>query len=140
VRIGLPEDGAIVGRGWSQRQVAPGGEAFRWSESDVSSFLITLEGPTDYRLRLEGQACRHPDGFAQTIRFAANGLSLGARTLRDTPTVLELEAPAEAWRAGLNEVTLHYAWYLSRQEAYGGEDAPLSAWRLRKVVLEPSRP
>jgi len=140
VSIGTPEDGAVVGRGWSPRQSGADGRPFRWSEGLVSSLLVTLPSPAPYRLHFEGVACRHPGGRAQTFAIEVNGHAAGEVSLAQGSVAQEIGVPASAWREGLNEITLRYAWSLPRTEAETVGEREGSAWRLQVFALRQESP
>ena len=70
MRVGSPEEGAALGRGWSRVEE---GETGRWAEGEDATLLPTLTAPADRTLRLRGAAARHPGGLAQIVEVEVNG-------------------------------------------------------------------
>jgi hypothetical protein len=135
VRVGTPEDAAVLGRGWS-RPAEPGG---RWAQQDEATLLVTLVGPADRSLRLRGAAARHPGGREQDVAVEVNGSPAGRLRLDAAGRSWEVLVPASSWREGLNEVRFRAAWRLSRQEAWAAGEPPFVGFRLDEVAVEPVR-
>jgi hypothetical protein len=135
VRLGTPEDGAILGRGWSRPLAGPAG---RWAEADETTLLVTLTAPADRWLRLRGAAARHPEGREQVVRVEVGGRPAGEFTLSPAGRSWEVLVPAASWVTGLNEVRFLPAWRLLRQEAWAVDEPPFVGWRLETVAIEPA--
>lgn len=136
VRVGSPEDAAVMGRGWSRPVASEAGG--RWAEEDEATLLVTLTAPADRRLRLRGEAPRHPEGREQVVAVQVNGHPAGRFRLTPEGTSWGAVVPAAAWRPGLNEVRLRSAWRLSREEAWATDQAPFVGWKLEELAIEPA--
>jgi len=136
LRMGSPEDAAVLGRGWSR--VEEGG-AGRWAQGEEATLLFTLTTPVDRRLRLRGMAPRDPGARTQSVWVEVNGEDAGSLSLTPEERVWEAVVPAASWRPGLNEVRFRAAWSLSRKEAWAVDQPPFAAWRLEEIAVEPVR-
>lgn len=134
LRIGSPEDAAVLGRGWSR---AEEGETGRWAVGEDATLLPTLTDPVDRRLRLRGAAARDPGARAQSVWVEVNGRAAGSLSLTPGGRAWEAVVPAAAWRPGLNEIRFRAAWRLSRKEAWAAGQPPFAAWRLEEIGVEP---
>lgn len=132
LRIGSPEDAAVLGRGWSR---AEEGGAGRWAEGEDATLFFTLTAPVDRFLRLRGAAARDPGARTQSVRVEVNGDAAGSLSLTGQERVWEAVVPAAAWRPGLNEVRFRAAWSLSRKEAWAVDQPPFAAWRLEEIAV-----
>ena len=134
LRIGSPEDAAVLGRGWSRVEE---GESGRWAEGEDATLLFTLTAaPVDRKLRLRGAAARDPGARAQSVWVEVNGQDVGSLSLTPAGRAWEAIVPAAVWRPGLNEVRFRAAWRLSRKEAWAVEQPPFAAWRLEEIAVE----
>ena len=136
LRFGTADALAYLGRGWSPIDE----EGFRWSDGAVSTLLVPLQAPLDYRVRLRGTPSRHPEHLPQTIDVRVNGRSAGAVTLTGETTDRELLVPAPYWRKGINEVAFAYAWTVEAREVYRTREARRLAWKAEEVELLPAAP
>jgi hypothetical protein len=134
LRIGSPEDAAVVGRGWSR---AEEGGAGRWAEGEDATLLLTLTPPVDRRLRLRGASARSPDARTQSVSVEVNGRRTGSLSLTPEGRTWEVLVPAAAWRSGLNEIRFRPAWRLSRKEAWAVDELPYAAWKLEEIAVGP---
>jgi len=135
LRIGSPEDAAVLGRGWSRVEE---GETGRWAESEDATLLFTLTAPADRRLSLRGAAARNPGGLAQIVEVEVNGPRVGRVTLTPEGQSWEARVPADGWRPGLNEIRFRAAWRLSRKEAWAVDQPPFVGWRLEEIAIGPA--
>jgi hypothetical protein len=135
LEVGSSSDEHHLGRGWSVRERSPAGKTFRWSEGDQSSWLVHLYGPFHYRLRVEGEPARSPDGEPQVVVVQINGRGAGAMSFSDGASVQEILIPPPFWRAGLNEIAFRYRYTVRADETYGGADPRLIALRLERLEL-----
>ena len=78
LKIGSPEDAAVLGRGWSRVEE---GESGRWAEGEDATLLFTLTDPVDRRLRLRGAAARDPGARTQSVSVEVNGEAAGSLSL-----------------------------------------------------------
>ena len=134
LRIGSPEDAAVLGRGWSR---AEEGENGRWAEGEDATLLFTLTAPVDRRLRLRGAAVRDPGARVQSVSVEVNGEAVGSLSLTPEGQSWEAVVPAATWRPGLNEIRFRPAWRLSRKEAWAVDQPPFVGWRLEEIAIGP---
>jgi hypothetical protein len=136
LRMGAPEDAAVLGRGWFR---AEAGETGRWAVGEDATLLFTLTTPVDRRLRLRGTASRDAGARKQLVWVEVNGRAAGSLSLTPAGRAWEAVVPAAAWRPGLNEIRFRAAWRLSRKEAWEVDEPPFAAWRLEEVAVGPVR-
>jgi hypothetical protein len=136
IALGSPQDGTILGRGWSAPSHPPGGAPCRWSIDQESTLIVPLRAPVGRRLRLQGAASRTPEHRSQTVAILVNGESPATLTVPRRSTVFDIDVPARFWKTGLNVIMFRYAWTQGAREGTTGGPVG-SAWRLERVELAP---
>jgi hypothetical protein len=140
IEVGSPGDRYFLGYGWSGPEVMPAGESFRWSVDSESTWLVPLFEPYDYRLRLTGEAARHPEGQRLVVALVVNRNRAAAITFTEGWQTVETTIPASFWRDGLNEISLRYGWTVEAGSVYGTEDPRQVALRLGRLELQIVKP
>src|SRR5262249_42511950 len=134
--VGTDGDEWLLGEGWHAPE-RDGAVTFRWADSRAA-----LRLPPDHaappRVQIRLHAFAYPNAPAQTLTFDANGhscLPTDVSAAGATPGVvsgawqtIECTLPAGAWRAGVNRVTLQFAYAQRPMDVGAGADArPLAA-------------
>jgi hypothetical protein len=118
----------LLGDGWHAPE-KEGAITFRWAASPAT-LRIPLDHAATLRVQVRLHAFAYPGGAAQTVTILANGKSEGCLALPVTPDwqTLECTLDRSAWRAGVNEVELRFA-YAQRpvDVGAGGDVRPLAA-------------
>ena len=135
IDVGTSFDRYFLGRGWSHPETTPAGIPFRWSDGVSSSWLVYLFAPYPYRLRLQGEPSRSPDGAPQIIGLEVNGKRAGVLTLGRGATSAEAVVAAPFWKAGLNEIVFRYGYTVRADEVYRGSDPRRLGIRLERLEL-----
>ena len=120
------DDEPLIGEGWH----GPEREAnitFRWATTPA-----TIRIPLDHSSTLRVQVRLHAFAFqgapAQTLTVSSNGRSCGPIPLDANWQTVECTLDADAWRGGVNTLTLQFAWARRPMEVgLGGDQRPLSA-------------
>ena len=118
-------DAWLLGEGWHAAE-RDGAATYRWAASPA-----TVRIPLDHAARLRVQVRLHSFAYAgappQTLRLSANGAECQVPVTPDWQTV-ECALDADAWRAGVNVLTLRFA-YAQRpiDVGAGGDTRPLAA-------------
>ena len=136
IDVGGAGDRFFLGRGWSVPETEPDGRSYRWSLGGESTWLVSLFGPLDYRMRLTGEASRHPQNRDQSIGIEINGRRASRLTLGTGWQTLDVRVPADFWKEGLNEIRLIYGWTVEAGEAYGTADRRQIGYRLSELELQ----
>jgi hypothetical protein len=100
--LDLGSDDGAFGAGWHLAEL-DGGVPFRWTLGEARLF-IRLDAGTALRVTLDASPAAVPP---PAIRLDVNGLSLAERTMTAGVAGYSWDVPADAWRAGLNQVVLH---------------------------------
>jgi hypothetical protein len=140
LRIGSPEDAAVLGRGWSAPADDAGGRPFRWSIGPESTLLVTLTPPETRVLALGATGVRRLDGTPQVVDLLVNGRLVRRLELSPPSAEQVVVVRREFWAAGLNEITLASAWQLDPADARALGEAPGSGFRLAAFALRPAGP
>ncbi|MGH9459913.1 MAG: hypothetical protein ACRD1X_01755 [Vicinamibacteria bacterium] len=135
IDVGSEEDRFFLGRGWSVRE-EEGGESYRWSVGDDSTWLVPLFEPFDYQLRLTGEASRNDASWSQPVSIEVNGRRAASLSLVEGWQTREVTVPASFWREGVNEIRLVYGWTVNAGTIYGNADSREIACRLTQLELE----
>ena len=127
VDVGL-EDDWLLGDGWHAPE-KEGVITFRWAGSPAT-LRIPLDHSATLRLQVRLHAFSYPGAQAQTLTIVANGKTEGCTALpvpADWQT-LECTLDRSAWRAGVNQLELRFA-YAQRpvDVGAGGDLRPLAA-------------
>lgn len=138
VYLGPGGDG-YFGSGWRNSDPAPAGYHRRMARANAS-LLLPIEQPAAITIRLSIEALHGAD----TVALSLNGRDAASRDLASGWNALAWEFDAAAWRAGLNELTIHAGTRAGSasaaevvREATAAGQAP--SLRIRSVVLDWNR-
>jgi choline-sulfatase len=119
--LGTPEARALLREGWGQDET-DGGRTFVWSDGPESKLELFLAVPRDVPLTLRGTPYSAPGAPAQEVTLLLNGETVGRFTASPTGEEARVVLPESELRAGMNSLTLRYAWTRSPWEESGGKD------------------
>lgn len=111
IDFGEAGDDALLGYGWSDPEMTPGGLSFRWSKGQTSTLLVPLTRATDYDLDLMVQP--HPNAVApkgQVLYVSVNGKHVTKLQLIDDIQEYHVLAPRRLWQSGVNEIRFDYGY------------------------------
>jgi hypothetical protein len=121
------DDEWLVGDGWHAAE-REGTTTFRWAASAVA-VRIPLDYAATLRVQIRLHAFAYPGAPAQTVTLSANGRTCPAPlpVAPDWQTI-ECTLEADAWRSGVNTLTLAFSYAARPVDVGGGADArPLAA-------------
>ena len=121
VDLGTPEARAMLREGWGQDET-DGGRTFVWSDGPESKLEIFLAVPRDVPLTLRGTPYLAPGAPPQEVTLLLNGETVGRFTASPGGEEARVVLPESELRAGMNRLTLRYAWTRSPWEESGGTD------------------
>jgi hypothetical protein len=107
-RIDIGADDAIwVGDGWLGPE-RTGDITYRWATS-AASLRLVLDQPAALRVQMRLRAFSWPGAPPQQLIVIVNGTAQPSAIVPPDWTVVEATVPPEAWRAGVNVLTLAFA-------------------------------
>jgi hypothetical protein len=120
IDVGSSGDAALLRDGWHdpEREAAI---TFRWA-SERAEVLIPLDHASTLRTELRLHAFAFPNAPPQTVTMIVNGHALAPVPVGPGWHSVDATADASAWHAGVNRVTLQFAWARSPGEARLGND------------------
>jgi hypothetical protein len=121
IELGSPLSAGAIGEGWGEDERGAGEIDLVWATARRAELWVPrAAGAATIRLRLT------PFVYAgmpeQRLRLLLNGQDLGERTLVPDWAEVTFAAPAEAWRAGANRLTLVFATVESPSRVLGSPD------------------
>lgn len=120
------DDEWLIVDGWHQPELE-GLVSFRWAALRAS-VLVPLDHADDLRVQIRLHAFGYPGAAAQTLTVMVNGHPHGPLPVPPSWHTAELLAGRDAWRAGVNRVSLDFAWERRPVEVgLGGDARPLAA-------------
>jgi hypothetical protein len=126
LNLGESYDEVWIGSGWHARERS-GTTSFRWA-TRTATLIVPLDHAADLRVGVRAQAFSYPGASPQTITLIVNGIRLTPVPLTGDWTMASFDVNRDAWKSGVNRLTLEFA-----QEArpadvgIGGDARPLSA-------------
>ena len=120
------EDEWLLGGGWHAPE-RDGAVTFRWADSPAT-LRIPLDHPAPLRVQVRARAFAYPDSPQQTLTISTDRGSCATIAITPNWQTLECTLPPDAWRAGVNGLTLAFAY--SRRPAdvgVGGDLRTLAA-------------
>ena len=120
------DDEPLLGGGWHGIE-HEGPATYRWAASPAD-VLIPLDRPAALALQIRLHAFTYPGWTGQALTVAINGRPQPSIGVPEQWTTVELATPADAWRSGVNRVTLTFSSARTPAEVGLGNDArPLAA-------------
>lgn len=113
----------VLGAGWSGFEQMPAGDSFMWCMAKDCTLLVDGK-QTDQIVRTRLFAYSFPGAPPQTVNLVLNGRPLGSQPLPASPTVLQFEAPAAAWKNGRNELRFRFAYAEAPKAKVPGAEDP----------------
>lgn len=102
------DDQWLVGEGWHQPELE-GAASFRWAMSRAL-VLVPLDHADDLRVQIRLHAFGFPGAEEQKLTVTVNGRAHGPVPVSPGWHTAEVVAGRDAWRAGVNRVSLDFAW------------------------------
>jgi hypothetical protein len=120
------DDGWLLGEGWHDPE-RDGAITFRWAAS-ASTVLIPLDHAAPLTVQLRLHAFTYPGSITQSVTLQVNGRTFGPLPVHENWETLEFATGADAWRGGVNRLTLEFAWArMPSDVGLGGDRRPLAA-------------
>jgi hypothetical protein len=126
-RVDLGTDDAwLVGEGWHGIE-REGATTYRWAASPAM-MLIPLDHAAPLTVQVRLHAFKYPGWTGQTLTLALNGRRYGPMPVREDWQTVEFGTETEAWRSGVNRLSLEFASARTPAEVgLGGDLRPLAA-------------
>jgi hypothetical protein len=121
IDIGSAADRARLYSGFSDDE--QGDRSFAWVDGAHAEIIVPRRARRDATLELVCEPNLPTSDAAQDMSVALNGIVLGTMRLREGWQSILVEAPARAWRIGVNELTLSFSSAVSPLEAGVGADS-----------------
>ena len=126
VDVGADGDDWLLGDGWHAPE-KDGAITYRWAAAPAQA-RIPLDHAAPLRVQVRLHAFAYPNAPAQTLTLVANGHRCDAGTATADWQTLECTIDRGAWRAGVNELSLQFAYAVRPMDVgMGGDPRPLSA-------------
>lgn len=125
-----PETAAgALGPGWDGFEKTASGDTFVWAHGREARLVVGSRADGDRLVRFRCWPFAYPGGPPQTVTLSLNDRRIDALTLRGEPAVYALRTPKEAWRRGVNEIKLVFAYAESPKDRVpgAGDERTLSA-------------
>jgi hypothetical protein len=120
------DDEWVIREGWHEPE-REGAITFRWTTGRASLF-VPLDRRADLRVQTRLHAFGHPGAVPQSMTLTVNGRAHGPIDVPVSWQTVETIVPADAWRAGVNRVSLQFAWERRPMDVgLGGDPRPLAA-------------
>ena len=120
------DDEWVLGDGWHAPE-REGETTFRWTASPAT-VLVPLDHAATLRLQVRIHAFGHAGALPQALTIVINGHAQPPLAVSPGWETLELAVAEDAWRAGVNELRLDFAWTRRpAQVGLGGDTRPLAA-------------
>jgi hypothetical protein len=125
IDIGGPADGPYVVSGWHLPE-HDGRRTFRWARA-TAQLIVPLDHAANLTLHLTLQPFDAPGAPPQRLTVVVNGTTLPALDLAPGWQSVDVLAPAVAWRAGVNRVSLEFAHETRPADLGAADTRPLAA-------------
>lgn len=120
------DDGWLIGEGWHQPE-QEGPVTFRWATGNASVF-VPLDHADDLRVQVRLHAFGFPRAPEQSLTVIVNGHPHGPMSISSDWNTSEVLTRRDVWRAGVNRVSLTFAWERRPADVgLGGDARPLAA-------------
>ena len=127
------------GAGWYDVERDANGRSFRWT-GGRASVIVPLIDPRAATLTIEGEIFNYPNRRTGTITLVVNGATIGTQPTPDGPSLYSWLVPVDAWRSGLNEVTLIVGGATSPKAVGLGTDGRVLGVLVTHISLEAPTP
>lgn len=107
--LGSDATSMYLGDGWSYAETIVGAPG-RWIEGVTAEAYLPVDEPGDRTLTLTAAPFIYAGAPEQRLTVAINGRSVGQFTLATSWQQYSVTVPAEALRAGLNRLRLHFSY------------------------------
>lgn len=124
VDVGTGDD-VFLASGWHMPE-EEGNVSFRWARREAG-MLIPLDHPAPLRVQVRGRRFEYEGSMPQHLTLVVNGTALPARPVAGSWEVMEMDAPAPLWRAGINRVELRFSRETRPADVGGDDGRPLAA-------------
>lgn len=101
------EDALWLEDGWHAPEEG-GGLSFRWTEASAT-LLIPLDHAAPLRVQVRAQAFNYPGATPQTMTAVVNGYRQPPVEVPPEWTAVVVDVEQDAWRAGVNRLTLEFS-------------------------------
>src|SRR5262249_15734358 len=121
VDIGADDDEWFIEDGWHAPE-RDGATTYRWAQQRAG-FRLPLDHPPPFRVPVRLHAFSYPGAPAQTITIAANGRACTPLPVVADWQTIECTLDQHAWRTGVNQVVLAFAYATKPSDVGLGSDA-----------------
>jgi hypothetical protein len=115
----------LIGEGWHAPE-RDGAISFRWA-TDAAQLRVPLDHGAALRVQVRLHALAFPGAPPQAIVAAVGGRSCEPLPVGGNWATVECVLEKDAWRSGVNQLTLRFAWAHRPQEVGLGDDPRLLA-------------
>ena len=118
-RLEFDDSSLLLGSGWSYPEASQAGVSFRWADWSEAEIGLPLTEASDLSLALRLfplPSSQHPP---QTVELLLNSEPIASWALEPGWNEVEVQIPAERWRAGVNLATFRFGWVVSPAELDG---------------------
>lgn len=120
------DDAWSIDEGWHQPELE-GSVSFRWAAARAM-VLVPLDHADDLRVQVRLHAFGYPGAPEQALTLVVNEHAHGPVLVSPQWHAAEFLVARDAWRAGVNRVSLNFAWERRPADAgLGGDARPLAA-------------
>ena len=106
-----PESSAgALTSGWSGFEKTEAGDTFAWAQAREATLSVLVAGVAERRVRFRAWPFRYAGAPPQAVTLSVNGVKLEPVTLGDGSRVYSVNSPGNAWKPGVNVLTLEFAY------------------------------
>lgn len=111
-----------LGPGWDGFERTVSGDTFVWAHGREARLVVGSRADGDRLVRFRCWPFGYTGGPPQTVTLFLNDRKIDTLTLGGGPGVYALQTPKDAWRRGVNEIKLVFAYAESPKDRVPGAD------------------